>query len=86
MKKENNMMWTRFELKERGKAAFQRNYWRSVLVAFILMLFVSGGGSAVSNSWNQITSSGTSDEQNTLMTETSDTFITTPVLPFPICW
>ena len=38
------MMWTRFELKERGKAAFQRNYWRSVLVAFILMLFVSGGG------------------------------------------
>ena len=44
MKKENNMMWTRFELKERGKAAFQRNYWRSVLVAFILMLFVSGGG------------------------------------------
>lgn len=37
------MMWTRFELKERGKAAFQRNYWRSVLVAFILMLFVSGG-------------------------------------------
>ena len=56
------MMWTRFELKERGKAAFQRNYWRSVLVAFILMLFVSGGGSAVSNSWNQITSSGTSDD------------------------
>ena len=55
-------MWTRFELKERGKAAFQRNYWRSVLVAFILMLFVSGGGSAVSNSWNQITSSGTSDD------------------------
>ena len=62
MKKENNMMWTRFELKERGKAAFQRNYWRSVLVAFILMLFVSGGGSAVSNICNQITSSGTSDD------------------------
>ena len=55
-------MWTRFELKERGKAAFQRNYWRSVLVAFILMLFVSGGGSAVSNGWEQITSSGISDD------------------------
>lgn len=84
------MMWTRFELKERGKAAFQRNYWRSVLVAFILMLFVSGGGSAVSNSWNQITSSLALPMiliiQNTLMTETSDTFITTPVLPFPVCW
>ena len=56
------MMWTRFELKERAKQPFRRNYWRSVLVAFILMLFVSGGGSAVSNSWNQITSSGTSDD------------------------
>ena len=43
------MTWTRFDLKERGKAAFQRNYWRSVLVAFILMLFVSGGGSAGGN-------------------------------------
>ena len=55
-------MWTRFELKERGKAAFQRNYWRSVLVAFILMLFVSGGGSAVANSWDQVTSFDTSDD------------------------
>ena len=46
----------------RGSPVLCRNYWRSVLVAFILMLFVSGGGSAVSNSWNQITSSGTSDD------------------------
>ena len=81
------MMWTRFELKERGKAAFQRNYWRSVLVAFILMLFVSGGGSAVSNSWNQIPALPMIlIIQNSLMTETLDTFITTPVLPFPVCW
>lgn len=55
-------MWTRFDLKERGKTAFQRNYWRSVLVAFILMLFVSGGGSAVSNTWNQVSSSGSSHD------------------------
>ena len=39
-------MWTRRELKSRGKAAFKANYWRCVLVAFILAL-VSGalGGS-----------------------------------------
>lgn len=29
-------MWTRSELKERGKAAFKRNYWKCVLVALIL--------------------------------------------------
>ena len=31
-------MWTRAELKDRGKAAFKRNYWKTVLVAFILSL------------------------------------------------
>ena len=30
-------MWTRKELKEKGKAAFQRNYWKCVLVGLILM-------------------------------------------------
>lgn len=62
MKKENYMTWTRFDLKERGKAAFQRNYWRSVLVALILMIFVNGGSSAVSNTWNQINSSSSSSD------------------------
>ena len=56
------MTWTRFDLKERGKAAFQRNYWRSVLVALILMIFVNGGSSAVSNTWNQINSSSSSSD------------------------
>lgn len=31
-------MWTRAELKHRGKAAFKRNYWKTVLVAAILSL------------------------------------------------
>ena len=42
-------MWTRKELKARGKAAFKANYWRCVLVALILVL-ISGGLSA-GNSW-----------------------------------
>ena len=40
-------MWTRKELKEKGKAAFKANYWRCVLVALILVL-ISGGLSGVS--------------------------------------
>ena len=36
-------MWTRRELKERAKAAFKANYWRCVLVAFILALLIGGG-------------------------------------------
>ncbi len=38
-------MWTRSELKERGKAAFKANYWRCVLVA-LLLTFVAGGCSS----------------------------------------
>lgn len=37
-------MWTRKQLKEKGQKAFNRNYWKSVLVALILTL-VAGGGS-----------------------------------------
>ena len=36
-------MWTRKELKARAKIAFQRNYWRCVLVAFILLLLTGSG-------------------------------------------
>ena len=52
-------MWTRRELKERGKAAFKANYWRCVLVALILMM-VGGasagvaGGSGVSQGLNHV--------------------------------
>lgn len=38
-------MWTRADLKQRGKIAFQRNYWKCVLVALILALFVEGSSS-----------------------------------------
>ena len=49
-------MWTRRELKERAKAAFRRNYWKCVLVAFILALLVGGGaGSGLRKSQNNYT-------------------------------
>lgn len=35
-------MWTRKNLKDRGKRAFKRNYWKSVLVGLVLIL-ISGG-------------------------------------------
>lgn len=35
-------MWTREELKMRGKMAFKRNYWAAVLVAFVIA--IAGGG------------------------------------------
>ena len=40
-------MWTRQQLKTKGKAAFLRNYWISVLVALILTLLVGTGASGV---------------------------------------
>ncbi len=37
-------MWTRKELKMRGKAAFRANYWRCVLTALVLTLLIGGAG------------------------------------------
>ncbi len=36
-------MWTRKQLKTNGKAAFRRNYWPSVAVAFLASIFMTGG-------------------------------------------
>lgn len=36
------MMWTRAELKARGKAAFRGNFWRCVLAALILTVLLGG--------------------------------------------
>ena len=43
-------MWTREELKTRGKAAFLRNYWICVVAALILTLLVGNGTSNSGNS------------------------------------
>ena len=55
--REDDIMWTRGELKARGMAAFKANYWKCVLVAFILAVIAGGsggsggraGGNALSN-------------------------------------
>ena len=36
-------MWSRKELKQKGKKAFNRNYWKTVLVAVVLSLIVGTG-------------------------------------------
>ena len=48
-------MWTRAELKARGKAAFRSNYWKAVFVAIILSMLTansSNTGSSASNSYH----------------------------------
>ena len=53
-------MWTRGELKKRGMAAFQANYWKCVLVALILAAIsgglTGGGGSRANFNKNDIDS------------------------------
>lgn len=53
-------MWTRENLKNNAKVAFKRNYWRCVLIAFILLLIA--GGSRVNEVRNQLSSNDTSAE------------------------
>ena len=43
-------MWTRKELKDKAKVSFKANYWKSVLVALILMAVVGGMGAFSSSS------------------------------------
>ena len=42
-------MWSISEVKKRGRLAFKANYWRCVLVAVIMGLFVGGTAGATSN-------------------------------------
>lgn len=39
-------MWNRKVVKARGKQAFQRNYWRCVIVAILAVLLLGGGASS----------------------------------------
>ena len=51
-------MWTRRELKEKGKFAFKRNYWKAVLVAILFTLVAGGMGSAGGSSFGSGVSDG----------------------------
>ena len=48
-------MLSRAEIKERGKANFKANYWKSVLCAFILSLLVGGMVGTISSNSRKIT-------------------------------
>ncbi len=66
-------MWTRKELKERGKAAFKANYWRCVLLALILALLAGGvGGVSGYRSSHQISESQSQTQTDTLQQDLSD--------------
>ena len=61
-------MWSRKELKQKGKNAFNRNYWKTVLVAVVLSLIVGTGGSGASfaNGFADGFSDGVSDATDTM--------------------
>ena len=50
-------MWTISEVKERGKAAFKANYWKTVLVALIFTVCIGGvgasSGASVKNNYDE---------------------------------
>lgn len=46
------MTWTRAELKSRAKTAFKRNYWKCVLVAFIIALVTPNGGTNITKTFD----------------------------------
>ncbi|MBP3892845.1 MAG: DUF975 family protein [Atopobiaceae bacterium] len=65
-------MFDRKAIKERGKAAFKKNYWMSVAVAFVMGLFVSGTAGVTFNSrttFNGTTTEVTVDSNMTLTDE-----------------
>ena len=47
-------MWNRKALKENGKANLKKNYWNSVLVAFIYSLFIGASSASFSNSGTKL--------------------------------
>lgn len=61
-------MWSREELKQKGKKAFNRNYWKTVLVAVILSLIVGTGsfGSSFASGFSDGFSDGVSDATDTM--------------------
>lgn len=67
-------MWTRKELKEQGKAAFKRNYWKTVLVSFLIMMIIGGGAgvSSFSNGFNSAANVNTSPATDITITGSSD--------------
>lgn len=60
------MKWTRKELKENAKEALKRNYWKAVLVSFMLLI-LGGGINSPAAVGNAVTSHGSDDTELILM-------------------
>lgn len=61
-------MWTRQELKEKGKAAFKGNYWKSVLVGLVVMMLGGTTTYSIKESSNSLVSMEA--QLNTLASQT----------------
>lgn len=61
-------MWSRKELKEKGRKTFSRNYWKTVLVSVILSLIIGSGsvGSSFASGFSDGFSDGISDATDTI--------------------
>ena len=67
---EDTDMWVRSELKARARAAFKRNYWKCVLVAFILALLM--GSFSLRSSRSSNSSTEMTPEERQFMMEMSE--------------
>lgn len=65
---EVNIMWNTNQLKERGREVLKLNYWKCVIVSFILTLVASG---TTSVTFNQ---SRNSEESQQVMQEMTDAY------------
>ena len=61
------MSWERAELKRRAKIALKRNYWRCVLVAFILILLSGNTNNSTTSRINRNVESIVGTESTTGM-------------------
>lgn len=70
-------MWTRKELKEKGRLSFKRNYWKAVLVSLLLVFMVRGAvnfgfGGRGGSSESDANAVATQTEQSETVTQDQD--------------
>ena len=70
-------MWTRKELKEKGKKAFLFNYWKAVLVSLILVVLIGGSAGSIAGRGSRSTENSSGETSTvTTMTESVEETLT----------
>lgn len=64
-------MWSRKEVKAKGKASFKRSYWKAVLVALIIGI-IGGGAGAGGGYYGGMNNFSSSDDLNTVKVDLDD--------------